>query len=243
MSDRVIPRASRPAPQGVFETAMAWGTRLPGTAGYVCRRKLKRRQCARAQDSFSLVLADTRTGDLCVDLGANVGDVAHRMADTGADVICFEPDPAAFAALQDRLDDRPNVTCHQKAAGTEEARLLLRRSGKWSPDAPTSRTAMSSLMRTDHEMSDAKGVMVDVVDIVAFLAALDRDIRILKMDIEGAEWDVLEKLLEAPVLHRIDCIFVETHERIDPARYVPVFEALQDRAERMTRPFINLYWV
>ena len=63
------------------------------------------------------------------------------------------------------------------------------------------------------------------------------------MDIEGAEWEIMKRLIDHPVLSRIDCIFVETHERIDPRKYVPIFDALQDRAEQLERPYINLYWV
>jgi hypothetical protein len=63
------------------------------------------------------------------------------------------------------------------------------------------------------------------------------------MDIEGAEWYILSRLFDYPVLARIDSIFVEIHERQDPAKYLPLFEALQDRAEQMQRPYINLYWV
>ena len=90
---------------------------------------------------------------------------------------------------------------------------------------------------------DENAVRVEVVDILEYLHVLDRDIRILKMDIEGAEWDILERLRTHPVLDQIDTIFVETHERQDPARFVPIFESLQVWAEGLDRPYINLYWV
>ncbi|MEL7166825.1 MAG: FkbM family methyltransferase [Pseudomonadota bacterium] len=243
MTTRVIPRASRPKPKGAFEHLMALGRNLPGTPGHICYRKLKRRLCAHVPDTFAQVLADTGPGDLCIDLGANVGKVTAELAATGADVIAFEPDPAAFAALQRATGDLPNVTLHQKAASTSDTRMILRRSANWDDADALAHTVASSIIRDDKDMSADLGVMVDVVDLPAFLATLDRDIRILKMDIEGAEWDLLQALLDHPVLARIDCIFVETHERYDPARCIPLFEALQDKAEAMTRPYINLYWV
>lgn len=240
---RLIPRAERPTPQGAFETAMALGQRLPGPLGFIARRKLKRRQCKRMQDTFSEVLKDTRAGDLCIDLGANVGTYTLRMAETGADVISFEPDPGAYAVLEKATAGRPNVTLIHKAAGHQEDRLALYRSAKWSSDAPGAHTESSSLVNPLGPEDGSNAVMVEVVDFIAFLEALDRDVRIIKMDIEGAEWALMRRLIDHPVLSRIDCIFVETHERIDPARYVPVFEALQDRAEQLTKPYINLYWI
>ncbi|MEX0338548.1 MAG: FkbM family methyltransferase [Arenibacterium sp.] len=242
-SSRVIPRAKRPDIQGPFETAMAIGSRLPGKLGYIARRKLKRRHCKRAQDTFSEVLADTHAGDLCLDLGANVGDFTRRMAETGADVISFEPDPGAFSVLEKAVAGLPNVTLIHKAAGHQDDQLMLYRSDKWSADKPGEHTKSSSLVIADGSVDDANAVMVDVVDIISFIEELDRDIRIIKMDIEGAEWAIMNRLINHPVLQRIDCIFVETHERADPAKYVPMFDALQDRAEQLTKPYINLYWI
>ncbi|MEO9794681.1 MAG: FkbM family methyltransferase [Tateyamaria sp.] len=243
MTERLIPTAMRPSVEGPFERAMALGVRVPGKIGYIARRKLKRRQCARMQDTFSEVLADTRAGDLCIDLGANIGEITCRMAATGADVISFEPDPGAFEALQAATVDLPNVTLVHKAAGHKEDSLLLHRSARWSPDDPSGHTQGSSLVHSEEGADASNAIRVEVVDIIAYLESLDRDIRILKMDIEGAEWDIMTRLIDHPLLSRIDCIFVETHERQDPARYVPVFEALQDRAEQITKPYINLYWV
>lgn len=240
---RVIPKAKRPDIQGPFETVMALGTHVPGTLGYIARRKLKRRHCNRAQDTFSEVLADTGPGDLCLDLGANVGEFTVRMAKTGADVISFEPDPGAFSVLETAVAGLPTVTLIHKAAGHQNDTLMLHRSQKWSADSPAAHTKSSSLVNPNKAADDTNAVMVEVIDIISFIEGLDRDIRIIKMDIEGAEWAIMNRLIDHPVLNRIDCIFVETHERIDPAKYVPMFEALQDRAEQLTKPYINLYWI
>ncbi|MEM7718478.1 MAG: FkbM family methyltransferase [Pseudomonadota bacterium] len=240
---RLIPKAKRPAVEGPFETLMDLGTHLPGTLGYIARRKLKRRHCNRAQDTFSEVLTDTGPGDLCIDLGANVGEFTLRLAETGADVISFEPDPGAYAALETAAGNRPNVTLIHKAAGHEDDTLVLHRSEKWSAEDPTAHTKSSSLVTPNKLADDSNAVMVEVVDIISFIEQLDRDVRIIKMDIEGAEWAIMNRLIDHPVLTRIDCIFVETHERIDPARYVPMFDELQNRAEQMTKPYINLYWI
>lgn len=243
MTPRIQPIAKRPDVQGPFETVMALGTRIPGNLGYIARRKLKRRQCARMQDTFSQVLADTGAGDLCIDLGANVGAITRRMALTQADVISFEPDPGAFSALQEVMQGLPNVTLVDKAAGHQADSLLLHRSAKWSPDDPAGHTQGSSLVHVGDDTASENAIHVDVVDIIAYIEALNRDVRILKMDIEGAEWDILNRLKDHPLLSRIDCIFVETHERQDPKRYVPMFETLQDWAEQIERPYVNLYWV
>ncbi|WP_299356915.1 FkbM family methyltransferase [uncultured Shimia sp.] len=190
-----------------------------------------------------IAFVDAHAGDLCIDLGANVGEITCRLAATGADVISFEPDPGAFAALEVATSDLTNVTLIPKAAGHQKDNLLLHRASNWSADDPSGNTQGSSIVHHSNGTDDANAITVEVVDIIAFLEELDRDVRILKMDIEGAEWEILSRLIDHPVLSRIDCIFVETHERQDPAKYLPVFESLQDRAEQIKRPYINLYWI
>lgn len=100
----------------------------------------------------------------------------------------------------------------------------------------------SSIVSPGDRTGDTQGVSVEVGDTIFIIKNLDTDVRILKMDIESASWIIMNRLIDHPELKRIDCIFVETHERIDPAEYVPMFDALQDRAEAMTRPYVNLYW-
>lgn len=236
------PKAIPPTPQGPFETVMALGQHLPGRAGHICNRKLKRRYCARMSDTFQTVLRDTGAGDLCIDLGANIGAITQQMAATGAEVISFEPDPDTFELLRSNTSHLNGVTLSQKAAGAKAEQLLLRRAARWDPADPAKHSTASSIVRADERMSMENAVSVEVVDMVAFLTSLDRDIRILKIDIEGAEWDLMDALLEAPVLDRIACIFVETHERVNPAVNIPRFNRLAARACALERPYINLYW-
>ncbi len=243
MTARSIPSATHPVPEGPLEASLALGSRvLPGWLGHVCNRKLKRRLCNKTTDTFSEILADTGPGDLCLDLGANIGEVTAKLAASGADVISFEPDPDTFAVLTRNTAQLPNVTLHQKAAGARAEQLMLRRAKRWDPADPTRHSAANSIVHASGPMSDENSVPVEVVDFPAFLTSLDRDIRILKIDIEGAEWDLMEALLDAPVLSRIDCIFVETHERVDPARNIPRFNALNRRVMALDRPYINLFW-
>jgi FkbM family methyltransferase len=242
MTDRVIPKAKRPLPIGVYETFLNWGQSRKSTFGYACNRKLKRRFRKRRDDSFDRVLADTRAGDVCIDLGANIGTITAQLASSGADVISFEPDPHTFTVLTQNTSHLPNVTLHQKAAGAQADQVMLRRAAGWDASDPMRHSETSSIVRADKGMADSNTVLVDVVDFVAFVTALDRDIRILKIDIEGAEWDLLDALLDAPVLQRIDTIFVETHERFDPEINIARFNRLAERAFAMDRPYINLYW-
>ena len=62
------------------------------------------------------------------------------------------------------------------------------------------------------------------------------------MDIEGAEVDLLEALLDRPdIMKRIEYIFVETHETRIQGHEIRV-KLLQDRVQEIQQPIINLHW-
>ena len=224
-------------PRGPLEAALDAGRRLPGRAGWFCDRKLRKRWRRRNAGAFERVLATLGPGDVAIDLGANVGTFTARLAATGATVHAFEPDPDTFARLSANMGETPNVHLHQAAAGTAPGRLTLHRSPRLAQDEARHSQAASLV----HDLG-GEGVEVEVIDLPAFLRGLDRDIRLVKMDVEGAEWDLMDALLADPVLERIDALFVETHERADPARLLPRLNRLQAEAEARTRPYINLFW-
>ena len=197
--NRFQPVMTPQAPVGLFEKALNQGARLSGKLGYICYRKLKRRYRFRNAHVWQEVVNDLRAGDLCIDLGANVGTVTMQLAHTGAEVIAFEPDPMTFEWMQTSIGIGRNITLLQKAAGHKKDRLLLKRSKRLKEDWERFSEA-SSIVRDDKHMDPENAIEVEVVDFVAFLESLDRDIRLIKMDIEGSEWDLLEALLDHPDL-------------------------------------------
>jgi len=238
---RPIPKMDAVEPRGAFEHALSAGVSLPGKLGFIAYRKLKRRRGARLPDFYDAFIADLRPGDLCIDLGANVGEMTTRFAEQGADVIAFEPDPDTFAWLEKNTSQFDTVTRYQKATADKADRLMLRRSTRYAED-PEQFSVAASLVRDDKGVDHSNAIEVEVIDFAAFLMQLDRDVRLLKIDIEGSEWDLLEALSKTPGFARIDGIFVETHERFDPAAIVPRAERFHRLAEELERPYIDLYW-
>ncbi len=203
------------------------------------------RHRAAVDASFDAALAALKPGDLAIDLGANVGLFTARMAATGADVVAFEPDPHAFALLSARVGRLPNVTLIAAAAGDKAGSLTLFRHQDFDRK-PDQRTKSSSIIPGKHKMDAAHGVTVEVIDFTAWLAQQNRPVALLKIDIEGAEVALLERLLAAPQADLVAQAFVETHERVIPqlrARTMAL-KAMSEarRAAGQTRPGINWDW-
>lgn len=51
------------------------------------------------------------------------------------------------------------------------------------------------------------------MDFCKFLAGLNIDVAVIKMDIAGAEVELMERMLDDPVAARIAAIFIAIYER------------------------------
>ena len=151
-------------------------------------------------------------GMTCIDLGANLGKFTRKMALRAKQVIAFEPDPWTFATLTANVADLDNVRVENAAAGTREGMARLYRHPRFDED-PILYSESSSTIATKKNVNREDAIEVREFDFISFLYTLDEEIGVLKIDIEGAEVDLLEALLDSPIiLSRIKYIFAETHE-------------------------------
>ena len=181
-------------------------------------------------------------GDIAIDCGANLGVITTILAKGGAEVHAFEPNPDAFRVLTQRTADMPNVHRHQQAVldHPDTMTLFLHVNYGLNPERFSSR---SSLIAEKRNVDDRAGVKVEVIDLVAFIEALGRPVKLLKIDIEGAEYAVLNALIDRGIMDRIENIFVETHAHSIPSLQ-PVDAALRQRiADLGLGGKIDLNWL
>ncbi|MEM6275660.1 MAG: FkbM family methyltransferase [Pseudomonadota bacterium] len=199
----------------------------------------KARRRAAMHGAWAQAVATLGPGDLAVDLGANVGRFTEELAATGAEVHAFEPHPLAFEELQARVGALPNVTLHNAAAGAEAGTVSLRTRRR--PDALRATTG-ASIMVEKESVQDGDSVDVPLVAFPEWLAQTGRPVRLLKVDIEGAEVPLFEVLLDHPGVAQLDKVFVETHEKAIPALAART-AALRARTAGQTQPSINWDWI
>lgn len=180
-------------------------------------------------DLDTILFDELGPGDIAIDCGANVGKVTKQLAQRGATVHAFEPDPAAFGQLRQNVAAYGQVVLHQTAVAAREGTLPLYFRTERNED-PVMYSVGSTLIREKTDVSADGFCEVKVERLADFIRQFDR-IRLLKLDIEGAECEVLEDLLQESLLDRIDLVFVETHEEWIPetsARLNAIRERLVD---------------
>ncbi len=123
----------------------------------------------------------TRPGDLVCDVGANKGSYLYWMAKWGGRAVAFEPQPGLASYLTQISAVLPlaNVTVEQKA--------VSHRSGTLELYVPSVNSPGASLI----PIEGADTVSVPVVTLDDYFAPSDR-VAVLKIDVEGAELDVLK---------------------------------------------------
>lgn len=148
------------------------------------------------------------TSPVIVDCGSNIGMsiLWFKWKYPGARIVAFEPDEQTFAYLCEnvRINNLSGVELHQKAVGSKEEQ----RNFYFDTDNPAS--LGMSLSKRLYE-GDAIRVGKTTVDCVALSRFLDGPVDILKLDVEGAEYEVLSELHAKGRLRDIAEIFVEYH--------------------------------
>lgn len=214
--------------------------------------KMKRRQTRNERAKFARgmlrgILSMLKPGDVVLDCGANVGDVTKPLAETGATVHAFEPDPYAFSQLQERVADHDNVVLHNAAVGVSEGTVRLMRASNFD-DNPLWGSVKSTVVPGGRNINEEDDATIEVTrislpDMVRKIAAEHGEVTFLKMDIEGAELELLEHMLQQDLFDQIRLLVAETHEKKFP-ELRPRFKSLRAAvSDRYPITKVNLDWI
>lgn len=151
------------------------------------------------------LLAAVRSGDTVWDVGANVGVYAAQFAEHGAaNVVCFEPAPAAVAALRRRFPE--------SSTGPNPVRIMpvaladRRGTATFSADgtSPNNQIGVSDGTKPTVEVQVHSG---DEALVEFALPAPN----VIKIDVEGYELEVIDGLSQVLSSKALRSVFVEVH--------------------------------
>lgn len=147
-----------------------------------------------------------------MDVGAHVGQTAQRYRTLfpSAQIHCFEPFPQSFAALRAALAGDSGVQVHSVALGSSPGAAVLhvnRSSATNSLLASDTRAASywgTGLLDTDATLE----VPVTTIDRFCAERSLDH-VDILKLDVQGGEYDVLKGAGALLAAQHVDLVYME----------------------------------
>jgi FkbM family methyltransferase len=164
---------------------------------------------------FNNIFKRINATSIAIDCGANVGDVTLKLARKGASVYAFEPNPYAFTRLVERTKSFKNVTCINKGVWDRNATAqLFFHQNAASDDVFWS--FGSSIVKEKNNVNTGRSIEVELIDLIVFIKNLNQKVDFLKIDIEGAEVEILEKFLDQELYKQVAMTVVETHDRKIP---------------------------
>ena len=163
----------------------------------------------------ALISVKLRRGDLVIDCGANVGETVNLVAKRGVEVHAFEPNRHAFEILNQKFQHRKEVHCHHKAVYDQDGWMRLYYHIN-ADDDEVKWSVGSSLLADKPNVTRDRFEDVESIDLSKFINDRTKPVKILKIDIEGAEIQVLEKMIKDQTLHWVENLFVEFHDRKMP---------------------------
>ncbi len=164
------------------------------------------------EDKFRLSEVKFEQRDVVVDLGCNIGLLSMLIGVTapGVDVFAFDASPLAIDCLRGSaaLNAIPALRAFNVAVGAEEKRGVQ----FFSNGKEHSCLVREGLSQSNPTLdSTVNQIAVDEIFDSALLG-IGR-VKYLKMDIEGAEFEIFERLfgVRPDILDRIEYLHLETH--------------------------------
>lgn len=167
-------------------------------------------------------LRDVRSpgpGDVVIDIGANIGAftvLAASLVGPEGRVLAYEPDPEVFKRLQKNIliNRFRNVECFNVAITGYDRQITL-----WRHDRSAYSTILEAVVH-GRSSDEFQPVQIPALPVNEIVTRSDKVVSLLKIDCEGAEYEILEHLSESSarkilqISVEVHCIRGRSHEQL-----------------------------
>ena len=147
--------------------------------------------------------ADLDADSVVVDVGAFTGSWAQQIVNRyDPTIYAFEPNPRSFKSLAEKASANPKLRPMQFGLGDEDVAVDFTLNGLGSSMYDE---------RSDHAGIERIKVDIAAIDRVWSELNLGR-VDLMKINIEGAEFPLLDKMIRTGLLSNVDCFLIQFHE-------------------------------
>jgi FkbM family methyltransferase len=154
-------------------------------------------------NSLLLYEADIDSNSIVIDAGAYTGEWAQEILDRYNPTIhAFEPDPRNYKQLQKKADTDSRLISYEFGLGdkNETVRMTLEFLG-------------STIYSDSSDRREAPSTEVKIEDIAdTWKSQGFGHVDLMKINIEGAEFPLLERMIEVGLLKNVGCFMIQFHE-------------------------------
>jgi FkbM family methyltransferase len=197
------------------------------------------------RDFFSGVLAflrrwaRIRPRKVFVDCGSNTCAVLGERIERGLETefFAFEPQPELVACIEEVRHRHPAIPIRffNKAVWVHDGTIDFYLATEWGPNYRGGSTLLEGHVKNAAKVDYSHPVTVECIDFSRWIGCnfRRRDHLVVKMDIEGAEYPVLEKMVADGTIDYITELIVEFHwqmnENVSQERHAALRVALNSR--------------
>lgn len=152
------------------------------------------------QNTYESELVKLKEDDIVVDFGANIGMFSLYASKKSKMLYSVEPDPITYENLLKNTESIDNIITINKAIYSKGGEIEF------------IRNEVSGASSLFNNQNNSKKITIDTISFSDFINQYNIDrINYLKVDIEGAEFDLFENMDEDFLQNNIDKIFMEVH--------------------------------
>ena len=174
-----------------------------------------------------------------MDCGSNTCKVLEERIERGLETsfFAFEPQPELAGCVDAVRSRHPGVQIRffPKAVWVNDGTMDFYLATEWGPNHRGGSTLLAGHVRNAAKVDYSRPVAVECIDFSRWLRHnfSRRDHLVVKMDIEGAEYPVLEKMIADGTIDSVDELIVEFHwqmnENLSRERHDALLAALDGR--------------
>ena len=145
-------------------------------------------------------------------MGANIGDITSIFSRMNCKVYSFEPTKETFKILKNRFSKNKNVTCYNKACWNKNEKLKFYHH-EWSRHNNIHWSNGNSLLVEKKNINKNDYEETEAIDISKFIFNIPSEIDLVKIDIEGAEIEVINHIIDTGTINKIRKLICEVHDK------------------------------